>query len=67
MEAWTEVNLVSARALDAALLLDVVDPIVHGELSDEIETWFYVREQHGYAVTVTNGYVTDVVDQGFSR
>jgi Lantibiotic biosynthesis dehydratase C-term len=44
VEAWTEVNLVAARPLDQALLLDVVDPIVHGELADEIETWFFFWE-----------------------
>ena len=34
---------------------------------NETETWFYVREQRKIAVVVTNGYVTDVIDQGFSR
>jgi len=34
---------------------------------NEIETWLYVREQRKIAVVVTNGYVTDVIDQGFSR
>ena len=42
-----------------------------GEGGNEIETWFYLRgepgQQHKIAVVVTNGYVTDVIDQGFSR
>jgi hypothetical protein len=38
-----------------------------GEGGNEIETWTYVREQKQLQVVVTNGYVTDVIDQGFSR
>lgn len=38
-----------------------------GEGGNEVETWTYVREQRKYAVVITNGYVTDVIDQGFSR
>ena len=38
-----------------------------GEGGNEVETWIYVREQRKYAVVITNGYVTDVIDQGFSR
>ncbi len=38
-----------------------------GAGGNEIETWSYVREQRKIAVVVTNGYVTDVIDQGFSR
>ena len=34
---------------------------------NEIETWVYVRDQRQWAVTVTNGFVTDVADQGFAR
>ena len=34
---------------------------------NETETWFYVRQQRKIAVVVTNGYVTDVIDQGVSR
>lgn len=37
------------------------------EGGNDSETWFYVREQRKIAVVVTNGYVTDVIDQGFSR
>jgi Lantibiotic biosynthesis dehydratase C-term len=44
VEAWTEVNLVTRRELDPSVLLDVVDPLVHGELADEIETWFFLWE-----------------------
>jgi hypothetical protein len=38
-----------------------------GAGGNEIETWIYRRDQHQWAVVVTNGYVTDVMDQGFSR
>ena len=38
-----------------------------GEGGNEIETWTYRREQRQFAVVVTNGYVTDVIDQGFAR
>ncbi len=38
-----------------------------GEGGNEIETWTYRREQRQLAVVVTNGYVTDVLDQGFAR
>ena len=38
-----------------------------GEGGNEIETWIYRREQRQFAVVVTNGYVTDVIDQGFAR
>jgi len=41
---WIEVNLVTRRELDRAVLLDVVDPLVHDELADEIETWFFFWE-----------------------
>ena len=34
---------------------------------NETETWFYLREQRRFAVVVTNGYVSDVIDQGYSR
>jgi hypothetical protein len=37
------------------------------EGGNEIETWTYRREQRQFAVVVTNGYVTDVIDQGFAR
>jgi hypothetical protein len=44
VEAWTEINIVTRRDLDRAVLLDVVDPLVHDELGDEIETWFFFWE-----------------------
>lgn len=34
---------------------------------NEAETWLYARNQHRYAVIITNGYVTDVQDQGVGR
>ena len=34
---------------------------------NETETWYYVREQRKIAVVLTNGYVSDVVDEGYSR
>ena len=44
MEAWTEVNLVSAPALDEALLVELVDTLVHEEFQHEIATWFFFWE-----------------------
>jgi hypothetical protein len=44
VEAWTEVNLVAPRPLDPSVLVDVVDPLVHEELGNEIETWFFFWE-----------------------
>lgn len=44
MEAWTEVNLVSARLMDQALLAEQVDVLVHEQLGEEIATWFYFWE-----------------------
>jgi hypothetical protein len=44
VEAWTEVNLVPVEMMDHALLVEVVDPLVHGALADEIATWFYLWE-----------------------
>jgi Lantibiotic biosynthesis dehydratase C-term len=44
VESWTEVNLVTRRELDSSALLDVVDPLVHDELADKIETWFFFWE-----------------------
>lgn len=37
------------------------------EGGNDAETWIYVREQRKIHVVITNGYVTDVIDQGFSR
>jgi hypothetical protein len=44
VETWTEVNLVTPRELDRSVLVDVVDPLVHDDLVDEIETWFFFWE-----------------------
>jgi hypothetical protein len=44
VEAWTEVNLVSVPALDEALLVELVDPLVHEEFRNEIATWFFFWE-----------------------
>lgn len=44
METWIEVNLDTRRPLDPAVLVDVVDPLVHDELGDEIVTWFFFWE-----------------------
>jgi len=38
------VNVATKRPLDEALLVDLVDHLVHDELGDEIETWFYFWE-----------------------
>ena len=37
-------NLVAARPLDESLLVELVDPLVHGELSGAIATWFFFWE-----------------------
>jgi hypothetical protein len=44
MEAWIEVNLVPNEPLDATLLIDAIDHLVHEELRDDVETWFYFWE-----------------------
>ncbi len=44
MEAWIEVNLVPVRLMDQDLLVELVDPLVHEELGEEIETWFFFWE-----------------------
>ena len=44
MEAWTEVNLVSTPPLDEALLVELIDPIVHEDFANEITTWFFFWE-----------------------
>ena len=44
MEAWTEVNLVPVRTMDQALLVELVDPLVHDELGGDIATWFFFWE-----------------------
>ena len=44
MSEWIEVNLVPVGEPNRALLLEVVDPIVHELLAEEIETWFYFWE-----------------------
>jgi hypothetical protein len=43
VEAWTEVNLVTVRLQDEALL-ELVDDLVHEQLGAEIGTWFYFWE-----------------------
>jgi hypothetical protein len=43
VEAWTEVNLAPVRALDQTLL-ELVDALVHEELGERIETWFFFWE-----------------------
>jgi len=42
---WIEVNIPAADADERTrLLLEVVDPLVHGELGDHVRTWFYFWE-----------------------
>jgi hypothetical protein len=42
---WIEVNISPADQQDAeTLLLDVVDPLVHSHLDEQIETWFFFWE-----------------------
>ena len=41
-DEWTEVNLVLFSQNDATkVLLDVIDPLVHDELSGQIDSWHY--------------------------
>lgn len=45
VDEWIEVNIVPAdKGSPERLLLDIVDPIVHEQLGDEIERWFYFWE-----------------------
>jgi hypothetical protein len=44
VEAWIEVNLVPLEPLDEGLLVDLVDPLVHDTLADDIATWFFLWE-----------------------
>ena len=45
MSEWVEVNIVPADQHDPeTLLLDVVDPLVHDRLREQIETWFFFWE-----------------------
>jgi hypothetical protein len=44
VESWIEVNLVTAKPVEEALLAGPVDDLVHGELRDEIATWCYFWE-----------------------
>ena len=41
---WTEVNVVPADPGRPGSLLNVVDPIVHEQLRDRIDVWFYFWE-----------------------
>jgi hypothetical protein len=42
---WIEVNIPAAGAEERTrLLLEVVDPLVHGELHGHVKTWFYFWE-----------------------
>ena len=44
MGEWIEVNIEPVGEARTTLLLDVVEPLVHEQLADEIETWFYFWE-----------------------
>jgi hypothetical protein len=44
VEAWTEMNLVPVRTMDHDLLVELVDPLVHEQLGEEIATWFFFWE-----------------------
>jgi Lantibiotic biosynthesis dehydratase C-term len=45
VSAWVEVNVEPVDERDPErLLLDVVDPLVHGKLGEHIATWFYFWE-----------------------
>jgi hypothetical protein len=38
-----------------------------GTGGNETETWYYVRDERKIGVVLTNGFVSDVVDEGYSR
>jgi Lantibiotic biosynthesis dehydratase C-term len=44
MNGWIEVNLVAPAEARTRLLLEVVDPLVHDDLSGHVKTWFYFWE-----------------------
>jgi hypothetical protein len=44
MSQWIEVNVPVAPEARTALLLDVVEPLVHDELGDQVDIWFYFWE-----------------------
>jgi hypothetical protein len=44
VEAWIEMNLVPVRTMDHDLLVELVDPLVHEQLGEEIATWFFFWE-----------------------
>jgi hypothetical protein len=41
---WIEVNIPARAEERSRLLLEVVDPLVHEEVSDDLMTWFYFWE-----------------------
>jgi hypothetical protein len=43
-EAWIETEIAAHEAPDPSLLLDVVDPLVHEHLHDEVESWHFFWE-----------------------
>ena len=44
MRQWIEVNVEPVGEARPTLLLDVVDPLVHEQLADDIDIWFYFWE-----------------------
>ena len=43
-EAWTEVNIAPARALDESVIADYIDDLVHVRIADAIAVWFWFWE-----------------------
>jgi hypothetical protein len=43
-EAWIEAEITAHQAPDPVLLLDVIDPLVHEHLRDEVESWHFFWE-----------------------
>jgi hypothetical protein len=43
-ETWIEINIPARKSPDRDLLRDVVEPLVHAELVDELETWHFFWE-----------------------
>jgi Lantibiotic biosynthesis dehydratase C-term len=42
--AWVEINIPASPEQRMRLLLGVVDPLVHGQLADRVDAWFFFWE-----------------------
>jgi Lantibiotic biosynthesis dehydratase C-term len=71
-EPWIEVNIPARSSPDVDLLRHVVDPLVHQEFADEIETWHFffepelrlrMRWQGGSDYTALEARLGGILDQ----